>query len=236
MSLEDDVRDLVERQAIVDVINDYCYYVDLKDFDTMVEKVFAVDGTDHHGERPESRLDGARDHERESGARRRAGENALDRHVMGVDQGKRGAGQPTSRRLLPLGGLRRRADQVPGGLAGRQARCDLADGERHLRRCPTALAGPRPRLGEEPRAGLIDGGRRPSDARRPARLGRPTPGPSRRDRGAWLRPSAATPSLRNDQPACRTRCEDAVELLEVARAIDPGRDAVSVERERCVSA
>jgi hypothetical protein len=51
MSIEDDVRDLVERQAIVDVINDYCYYVDLRDFDTMVEKVWAVDGSDAHGER-----------------------------------------------------------------------------------------------------------------------------------------------------------------------------------------
>jgi hypothetical protein len=51
MSIEDDVRALVERQAIVDVINNYCYYVDLQDFDTMVEKVFAVDGSDNHGER-----------------------------------------------------------------------------------------------------------------------------------------------------------------------------------------
>jgi hypothetical protein len=49
--LEDDVRELVERQAIVDVINDYCHYVDLKDFDTMVEKVWAPDGSDAHGER-----------------------------------------------------------------------------------------------------------------------------------------------------------------------------------------
>jgi SnoaL-like domain len=61
MSLEDDVRDLVERQAIVDVINDYCYYVDLKDFDTMAEKVFAVDGTDHHGERVVEGRDAIRD-------------------------------------------------------------------------------------------------------------------------------------------------------------------------------
>jgi hypothetical protein len=51
MSIEDDVRELVERQAIVDVIQKYCYYVDLQDFDTMVQEVFAADGTDHHGER-----------------------------------------------------------------------------------------------------------------------------------------------------------------------------------------
>jgi hypothetical protein len=51
MAIEDDVRELVERQAIEDVLLKYCHYVDLQDFDTMVEEVFTPDGTDHHGER-----------------------------------------------------------------------------------------------------------------------------------------------------------------------------------------
>jgi hypothetical protein len=51
MSIEDDVHELIERQAIVDVIQKYCYYVDQQDFDAMVEEVFAADGTDNHGER-----------------------------------------------------------------------------------------------------------------------------------------------------------------------------------------
>ncbi|MHB1809775.1 MAG: nuclear transport factor 2 family protein [Solirubrobacteraceae bacterium] len=51
MSLEQEVHDLVERQAIEDVILKYCYYVDLQDFDAMVQEVFSPEGTDHHGER-----------------------------------------------------------------------------------------------------------------------------------------------------------------------------------------
>lgn len=51
MSLDEDVHELVERRAIEDVILKYCHYVDLQDFDTMVEEVFSSDGTDHHGQR-----------------------------------------------------------------------------------------------------------------------------------------------------------------------------------------
>ncbi len=52
MSLEAAVRELVDRQAILDVLHSYCYLVDTKDLDSMVEEVFAADGSDDHGEGP----------------------------------------------------------------------------------------------------------------------------------------------------------------------------------------
>jgi Flp pilus assembly protein TadG len=52
MSLEDDVRYLIDRQAVVDVLHTYCELVDAQDHDAMVEKVFAADGSDDHGEGP----------------------------------------------------------------------------------------------------------------------------------------------------------------------------------------
>lgn len=52
MSLEADVRGLVDRQAILDVLHRYCYLVDIQDLDRMVEEVFASDGADDHGEGP----------------------------------------------------------------------------------------------------------------------------------------------------------------------------------------
>jgi hypothetical protein len=61
MSLEQQVNDLVERHAIEDVILKYCYYVDMQDFDTMVQEVFSPDGSDHHGERTVSGRQAIRD-------------------------------------------------------------------------------------------------------------------------------------------------------------------------------
>ncbi len=52
MSLEDDVRYLIDRQAVVDVLHTYCHLVDAQDHDAMVEQVFAPDGSDDHGEGP----------------------------------------------------------------------------------------------------------------------------------------------------------------------------------------
>lgn len=52
MSLDADVRALVDRQAILDVLHRYCYLVDIQDLDAMVEQVFAPDGSDDHGEGP----------------------------------------------------------------------------------------------------------------------------------------------------------------------------------------
>lgn len=52
MSLEEEVRRLVDRQAIVDVLQCYCYLVDIKQLDRMVDEVFAPDGSDDHGEGP----------------------------------------------------------------------------------------------------------------------------------------------------------------------------------------
>jgi hypothetical protein len=52
MTLEEQVRELVDRQAILDVLHRYCHLVDLQDLDAMVEEVFAPDGSDDHGEGP----------------------------------------------------------------------------------------------------------------------------------------------------------------------------------------
>lgn len=52
VSLEDNVRELIDRQAIHDVLLRYCYLVDMQELDRMVEEVFAVDGSDDHGEGP----------------------------------------------------------------------------------------------------------------------------------------------------------------------------------------
>lgn len=52
MALEDDVRYLVERQAIVDVLHRYCDLVDEQDHERMAAEVFAPDGSDDHGQGP----------------------------------------------------------------------------------------------------------------------------------------------------------------------------------------
>ena len=52
MSIENDVRELLDRQRIADVLHRYCYLVDVQDLDRMVEEVFAPDGSDDHGEGP----------------------------------------------------------------------------------------------------------------------------------------------------------------------------------------
>lgn len=52
MSLEEDVRYLIDRQAVVDVLHRYCHLVDEQDHDRMVEEVFAPDGSDDHGQGP----------------------------------------------------------------------------------------------------------------------------------------------------------------------------------------
>lgn len=52
MSLEKDVRYLIDRQAVVDVLHRYCELVDAQDHDAMVREVFAADGSDDHGEGP----------------------------------------------------------------------------------------------------------------------------------------------------------------------------------------
>ena len=52
MSLERDVRELIDREAILAVLHRYCYLVDLQDLDAMVEEVFAPNGSDDHGEGP----------------------------------------------------------------------------------------------------------------------------------------------------------------------------------------
>jgi SnoaL-like domain len=52
VSLEDDVRMLVERQAIVDVLHRYCYLADIQDHERLVREVYAVNGSDDHGGGP----------------------------------------------------------------------------------------------------------------------------------------------------------------------------------------
>jgi hypothetical protein len=52
VSLEDDVRYLIDRQAIEDVLHRYCYLVDRQLLDQMVNDVFSPDGSDDHGEGP----------------------------------------------------------------------------------------------------------------------------------------------------------------------------------------
>lgn len=47
-----DVRELVERQAIVDVLHRYCYLFDTQQLDELVEQVFAEEGSDDHGGGP----------------------------------------------------------------------------------------------------------------------------------------------------------------------------------------
>lgn len=52
MSVEDQVRKLVDREAILEVLHRYCHLVDVQDLEGMVEEVFAPDGSDDHGEGP----------------------------------------------------------------------------------------------------------------------------------------------------------------------------------------
>lgn len=52
MSTEDDIRDLVEHKAITEVLHKYCYYLDNKEFDKMVDEIYADDGSDDHGAGP----------------------------------------------------------------------------------------------------------------------------------------------------------------------------------------
>ncbi len=52
MSLEGDVRNLVERQAIVDLLHHMCYLIDSFQIDRLVQEVYAPDGSDDHGGGP----------------------------------------------------------------------------------------------------------------------------------------------------------------------------------------
>ncbi len=52
MSLEDDVRWLVERQKIVDLLHTWCQLVDSFQLERLVEETYAVGGIDDHGEGP----------------------------------------------------------------------------------------------------------------------------------------------------------------------------------------
>jgi hypothetical protein len=49
MSLEDDVRRLIDRQAVVDVLHLYCTLADSHQMERLVQEVFAEDATDFHG-------------------------------------------------------------------------------------------------------------------------------------------------------------------------------------------
>ena len=52
MSLEDQVRWLVERQRIVDLLHHWCRLVDSFQLDRLVQETYAPDGIDDHGEGP----------------------------------------------------------------------------------------------------------------------------------------------------------------------------------------
>jgi hypothetical protein len=52
MSLEETVRELADKQAIVDLNHRLCHLLDSFELDRMVREVFAVDGSDDHGEGP----------------------------------------------------------------------------------------------------------------------------------------------------------------------------------------
>jgi hypothetical protein len=52
MSLEDDVRRLVDRQAIVDLLHHMCYLIDSFQIQRLVDEVYAPDGSDDHGGGP----------------------------------------------------------------------------------------------------------------------------------------------------------------------------------------
>jgi len=52
VSLEETVRQLSDKQAIVDLNHRLCHLIDSFELDRMVEEVFAVDGSDDHGEGP----------------------------------------------------------------------------------------------------------------------------------------------------------------------------------------
>lgn len=52
MSLEDDVRWLVDRQKIVDLKHRWCHFVDSFQLERLVDETYALDGIDDHGEGP----------------------------------------------------------------------------------------------------------------------------------------------------------------------------------------
>jgi hypothetical protein len=60
VSLEDDVRWLVERQKIVDLLHHWCYLVDSFQLQRLVDETYAVDGIDDHGEGPVQGRDAVR--------------------------------------------------------------------------------------------------------------------------------------------------------------------------------
>jgi hypothetical protein len=49
MSLEDDVRRLIDRQAVVDVLHLYRTFAGSHQIERLVHEVFAEDATDFHG-------------------------------------------------------------------------------------------------------------------------------------------------------------------------------------------
>jgi SnoaL-like protein len=52
MSLEDDVRRLIDRQDIVDLLHHMCYLIDSFQIDRLAEEIYAPDGSDDHGGGP----------------------------------------------------------------------------------------------------------------------------------------------------------------------------------------
>lgn len=52
VNIEESIRRLVDRQAILDVLYAYCDLVDRQELDEMVDRVFAENGSDDHGEGP----------------------------------------------------------------------------------------------------------------------------------------------------------------------------------------
>lgn len=52
MSMEDELRYLVERQKIVDLMHRWCHYVDSFQLQRLVDETYAEDGIDDHGAGP----------------------------------------------------------------------------------------------------------------------------------------------------------------------------------------
>jgi len=61
MSRDEDLRWLVERQKIVDLLHTWCHLVDSFQLERLVEEAYAVDGIDDHGEGPVQGRDAIRE-------------------------------------------------------------------------------------------------------------------------------------------------------------------------------